>query len=69
VALEDREVRRAMAKASLLESWRLAQADGPEEISEEEIERKICQVPKTRGRRSAGPRKAGPRKAGPRKAG
>ena len=54
VALEDRELRRAMAKASLRENWRLAQTIGSEGMSEEEIEREISQVRKTRGRRKAG---------------
>ena len=39
---EDRELRRAMALASLRESWRLAEALGP--ISEEEIEAEIDAV-------------------------
>ena len=39
---EDRELRRAMALASLREGWRLAEALGP--ISEEEIEAEIDAV-------------------------
>ncbi len=44
VAMEDRELRRAMAKASLRESWSRAEASGLDEISEEEIDREINQV-------------------------
>lgn len=53
VALEDRELRRAMAKASLRESWRLAESAGLDRMSDDEIDREIEQV---RGRRR---RKAG----------
>lgn len=44
VALEDRELRRAMAKASLRQSWRLAEAAGADRMSEEEIEHEIAQT-------------------------
>jgi antitoxin (DNA-binding transcriptional repressor) of toxin-antitoxin stability system len=44
VVLEDRELRRAMAKASLRESWRLAEASGADQVSDEEIQREIDQV-------------------------
>lgn len=37
VALEDRELRRAMAKASLQESWRIAEAAGLDQLSPDEI--------------------------------
>jgi antitoxin (DNA-binding transcriptional repressor) of toxin-antitoxin stability system len=43
VAIEDRELRRAMAKASLRNNWRLAQASG-KGLGDEEIEREINQV-------------------------
>ncbi len=43
VILEDRELRRAMAKASLRKNWRLAEASGVE-LSEDEIQREIDQV-------------------------
>ena len=42
VAKEEREIRRAMALASLRECWRLAEKFGP--ISEEEIEAEINAV-------------------------
>ena len=42
VVKEDRELRRAMALASLRESWRLAEAAGP--ISDEEIDAEIAAV-------------------------
>lgn len=54
VALEDRELRRAMAKASLRESWRLAEESGPSGISEEEIAREIAEVRSAGRRRKAG---------------
>jgi antitoxin (DNA-binding transcriptional repressor) of toxin-antitoxin stability system len=43
VILEDRELRRAMAKASLRKNWRLAEAEGVE-LSDEEIDQEINQV-------------------------
>jgi len=50
VILEDRELRRAMAKASLRKNWRLAEAAGGE-LSVEEIDREINQVRVVRQRR------------------
>jgi antitoxin (DNA-binding transcriptional repressor) of toxin-antitoxin stability system len=50
VASEDRELRRAMAKASLRESWRQAKASGLNEISDAEIDREIGQI-RTAGKR------------------
>ena len=47
VTLEDRELRRAMAKASLRKNWRLAEASG-KDLSEDEIEREINQVRRRR---------------------
>ena len=41
---EDRELRRAMAMASLRESWRLAEASGADLTSEEEIEAEIDRI-------------------------
>jgi antitoxin (DNA-binding transcriptional repressor) of toxin-antitoxin stability system len=41
VVLEDRELRRAMAKASLRQGWRLAEESGQAPMDEEEIEREI----------------------------
>ena len=43
VALEDRELRRAMAKASLRKNWRLAEASKVN-LTEEEINQEISQV-------------------------
>jgi antitoxin (DNA-binding transcriptional repressor) of toxin-antitoxin stability system len=37
VVLEDQELRRAMAKASLRESWRIAEAAGFDKLTEEDI--------------------------------
>ena len=44
VIKEDRELRRAMARASLRESWRLAEESGANLITEEEIEAEIAAV-------------------------
>jgi hypothetical protein len=53
VAMEDRELRRAMAKASLRESWARAEASGLDRMGEEEIDREIGQARKSRpGRKS-----------------
>jgi antitoxin (DNA-binding transcriptional repressor) of toxin-antitoxin stability system len=54
VALEDRELRRAMAKASLQESWRLAAESGLSRMSDDLIDREIEQVRTVRRRRKAG---------------
>lgn len=50
VIQEDRELRRAMAKANLRQNWRLAEASGTN-LSEEEIDREINQVRVARQRR------------------
>jgi hypothetical protein len=50
VIVEDRELRRAMAKASLRQTWRLAEAPGVS-LSEQEIDREIDQVRVVRQRR------------------
>lgn len=50
VALEDRELRRAMAKASLRKNWRLAESSAVK-LSDEEIEREIQQVRASRHRK------------------
>lgn len=52
VILEDRELRRAMAKASLRKNWSLAEATGVD-LSDEEIDREINQVRVVRQRRKA----------------
>jgi antitoxin (DNA-binding transcriptional repressor) of toxin-antitoxin stability system len=44
VALQDRELRRAIAKASLRESWRLAKEAGLDQMTDEEIEQEIAQT-------------------------
>ena len=51
VALEDQELRRAMAKASLRENWRLIQESG---LGENEINREIDQVRTARLHRKTG---------------
>jgi antitoxin (DNA-binding transcriptional repressor) of toxin-antitoxin stability system len=50
VALEDRELRRAMAKASLRKNWRLAEASTVT-LSDDEIEREIHQIRSGRERK------------------
>ena len=50
VILEDRELRRAMAKASLRKNWRLAEAAGGD-LSDEEIGQEINKVRVVRQRR------------------
>ncbi len=44
VIVQDRELRRAMAKASLREGWQLAKSSGAPPISDEEIDREIDAV-------------------------
>jgi antitoxin (DNA-binding transcriptional repressor) of toxin-antitoxin stability system len=44
VAKEDRELRRAMALASLREAWRLAEASGASQATGEEIETEISRI-------------------------
>ncbi len=51
VAMEDRELRRAMAKASMRESWVHANASGLDRMNDEEIEQEIRQVRRVRKRR------------------
>ncbi len=53
VAMIDRELRRAMAKASLRESWRQAEAAGLDQVSDSELDQAVSQVGKTRKRRKA----------------
>jgi antitoxin (DNA-binding transcriptional repressor) of toxin-antitoxin stability system len=52
VILEDRELRRAMAKASLRKNWRLTEAVEVA-LSDEEIDREINQVRIVRQRRKS----------------
>jgi antitoxin (DNA-binding transcriptional repressor) of toxin-antitoxin stability system len=44
LALADRELRRAMAQASLCESWRYAEETGADKMTMEDINREIAQV-------------------------
>jgi antitoxin (DNA-binding transcriptional repressor) of toxin-antitoxin stability system len=50
VAAEDRELRRAMAKASLQRSWRHADGSGWDQATDDEIDREIDRV-RTVGKR------------------
>src|SRR5208337_3285791 len=54
VVKEDRELRRAMALASLREGWRLAEASGANLASEEEIEAEIQAVRSAKRLKKAG---------------
>jgi antitoxin (DNA-binding transcriptional repressor) of toxin-antitoxin stability system len=54
VALQDRELRRAMARASLRESWRRAESLGIDKMSEEAIDREIGRMRRERRRRKSG---------------
>ena len=54
VALEDRELRRAIAKASLRESWRRAEALGIDKMSDDEIDEEITRMRRERRRRKSG---------------
>ena len=51
VAMEDRELRRAMAKASLRESLLHAKVSGLDQMNDEEIEQEIKQVRRAHKRR------------------
>jgi hypothetical protein len=51
--MEDRELRRAMAKASLRESWLHAKATGLDQMNAEGIANEIKQVRKVRKRQKA----------------
>jgi antitoxin (DNA-binding transcriptional repressor) of toxin-antitoxin stability system len=52
IALEDRELRRAMARASLRRNWRLAESVKPA-LSDEDIEQEIRQARTARKRRKS----------------
>jgi antitoxin (DNA-binding transcriptional repressor) of toxin-antitoxin stability system len=56
VALEDRELRRALAKASLRSNWRLAEASATK-LSDEDIDREVQQVRAIRERQTSRQRK------------
>jgi antitoxin (DNA-binding transcriptional repressor) of toxin-antitoxin stability system len=62
VVAQDRELRVAMAKASLRQGWALAKAAGVESISDEEIDREIAEVRAARGTPGARSSEAGDRK-------
>jgi hypothetical protein len=51
VATEERELRRAMAKASLRKSWRIAQGAGLDAMSDAEINAEIASTRKKRAHR------------------
>jgi antitoxin (DNA-binding transcriptional repressor) of toxin-antitoxin stability system len=54
LAAQDRELRRALAKASLRESWREAVENGLDSITDEEINAEISRARADRKRRRAG---------------
>jgi len=51
VALQDRELRRAMAMASLRESWRRAEELGIDKMTDEEINAEVDRMRRERRRR------------------
>ena len=51
IALGDKELRRAMAMASLQESWRYAEEQGFDRVSDEEIDDEIRKVRQRRAKR------------------
>jgi antitoxin (DNA-binding transcriptional repressor) of toxin-antitoxin stability system len=55
VTAEEKELRRAMAKASLRRSWRRAEAFGWDQATGGEIDREIDRVRAARRRRKPGP--------------
>lgn len=50
VTLADRELRRAMAKASLRESWREAEASGIANVPDSEIEQSVREIRKRKSK-------------------
>lgn len=54
IALQDRDLRLAIAKASLRESWRRAKTLGFDKITDEEIDEEIARVRSLRKRRKTG---------------
>ena len=56
LAIGDRELRRAMAMASLQESWRYAEEQGFDQASDEEIDEDIRKVRGDRSNRKKSPR-------------
>jgi len=53
VAAEERELRRAMAKASLRKGWRLAKEAGLDSMTDAQIDAEIAEMRKDRRRRKA----------------
>lgn len=47
IVTEDRELRRAMAKASLRQSWQAAEASGASLAADEEIDAEIAEIRKS----------------------
>jgi antitoxin (DNA-binding transcriptional repressor) of toxin-antitoxin stability system len=54
VTAQDRELRRALAKASLRESWRAAEESGLDRLTDEEIDVEISRARTERKRRRTG---------------
>jgi antitoxin (DNA-binding transcriptional repressor) of toxin-antitoxin stability system len=53
LAIGDKELRRAMAMASLRESWRSAEEQGLDQVSDEEIDEEIRKVRRRRLKRKS----------------
>ncbi len=54
IAIGDKELRRAMAMASLKESWRRAEEQGFDKVSDKEIDEEIGRVRRSRKARKSG---------------
>lgn len=54
IGLEDRDLRRAIARASLRDSWQRAKAMGFDKVTDEEIDEEIARVRRLRKRRKTG---------------
>jgi antitoxin (DNA-binding transcriptional repressor) of toxin-antitoxin stability system len=53
LAIGDKELRRAMAMASLHESWRCAEKQGLDQVSDEEIDEEIRKVRQRKSKRKS----------------
>lgn len=51
IAVGDRELRRAMATASLQESWRYSEQQGFDQVSDDEIDEEVRRVRRSRVKR------------------
>ena len=61
VILEDQELRRAMAKASLRKSWRIAESTGLDQMTDEDIRALIEETRQAKKARTKGAKSPGSR--------